>query len=247
MKRFILSAVLTAICGTVGYSQQTKIIKSETGKMTADAQIASPEEVAKTALNVGAKMPAFNLKDANGKSVSSADLLKQSNLVVVFYRGSWCPFCNLYLRKLQQNISAIKENGGNLAAISVENPDNSLAIAKKNEIDFTVLSDPNLDVARKFGIVYRLPAATDETYKTKYNLDIAAHNEMSKPELPLSATYVINQKGEIVYAFLEPDYKKRAEPQAIIESLSKIKTAAVSGNQNKAKKSPKSIRNGRKI
>ena len=170
-------------------------------------------------------MPSFSLKDASGKSVSSEDLLKQSNLVVVFYRGSWCPFCNLYLRTLQQNLPKIKENGGALVAISVENPDNSLALAKKNELNFTVLSDPNLSVARTFGIVYQLPRETDESYKSKYDLDIAKHNEMDKPELPLSATYIINRNGEIVYAFLESDYTKRAEPQIIIETLAKIKPA----------------------
>ena len=223
IKRILLLSALTVIFGSLGYSQDAKISSGEMGAMAMGAKMTSPEDAAKMALNVGTKMPAFNLKDDQGKSVSSDELLKQSNLVVVFYRGSWCPFCNLYLRKLQQNIQQIKASGGNLVAISVENPDNSLAIAKKNEIDFTVLSDPNLTVARQFGIVYQLPAATDEIYKTKYNLDIAKHNEMDKPELPLSATYVINQKGEITYAWLEPDYKKRAEPSAIIESLSKIK------------------------
>ncbi len=167
-------------------------------------------------------MPAFSLKDANGKTVESRDLLKQDNLVVVFYRGSWCPFCNLYLRNLQKNLTQIKQAGGNLIAISVENPDNSLAVSKKNELDFTVLSDPNLNAARSFGIVYDFPKEMDEAYKS-HGLDIAKHNEMDKPQLPLSATYVVNKKGEIVYAFLEPDYKKRAAPDVIVETLSKIK------------------------
>ena len=96
--------------------------------------------------------------------------------------------------------------------------------SKKNELDFTVLSDPHLTVARKFGIVYQLPQETDELYKS-HGLDVAKHNEMERAELPLSATYVVNQKGEIVYAFLEPDYKKRAAPETIIETLSKIKSA----------------------
>jgi peroxiredoxin len=179
-----------------------------------------------SALNIGAKMPSFKLKDSTGKIVESRDLLKQGNLVVVFYRGSWCPFCNLYLRNLQKNLAQIKEAGGNLVGISVENPDNSLTVAKKNELDFTVLSDSNLTLARKFGIVYQMPKETDELYKSS-GLDVAKHNEMEKAELPLSATYVVNRKGEIVYAFLEPDYKKRAEPQAIIETLLKIRTYAV--------------------
>ena len=186
----------------------------------------SAEDAAKTGLNVGANMPAFSLKDANGKTVESGDLLKQGNLVVVFYRGSWCPFCNLYLRNLQKNLAQIKAAGANLVAVSVENFDNSLSVAKKNELDFTVLSDPNLTLARKFGIVYELPKETDELYTSK-GLDVAKHNEMPKPELPLSATYVVNRKGEIVYAFLEPDFKKRAAPEVIIETLSKIKSSEV--------------------
>ena len=189
-------------------------------------KIVSADDAAKNALNVGAKMPSFSLKDSNGKTVNSDDLLKQGNLVVVFYRGSWCPFCNLYLRNLQKNLAQIKAAGGNLVAVSVENPDNSLSVAKKNELGFTVLSDPNLTVARKFGIVYQMPSETDELYKSK-GLDVAKHNEMEKAELPLSATYVINRKGEVVYAFLETDYKKRAAPEVIIETLSKIKSGEV--------------------
>ncbi|MGI8493691.1 MAG: peroxiredoxin-like family protein [Pyrinomonadaceae bacterium] len=180
------------------------------------------DEAAKSGLNIGAKMPAFKLIDSNGKTVESKDLLKQGNLVVVFYRGSWCPFCNLYLRNLQKNISQIKAAGGNVVAISVENPDNSLSVAKKNEVEFTVLSDPNLNLARKFGIVYEMPKETDDLYKS-HGLDVAKHNAMEKAELPLSATYVVNRKGKIVYAYLEPDYKKRAAPEIIIETLSKIK------------------------
>jgi len=187
-----------------------------------DNKIVSAGDAAKNALNVGAKMPSFSLKDSNGKTIESVDLLKQANLVVVFYRGSWCPFCNLYLRSLQKNLAQIKAAGGNLVAVSVENPDNSLSVSKKNELGFTVLSDPNLSVARQFGIVYQMPKETNELYKSK-GLDVAKHNEMEKAELPLSATYIVNQKGEIVYAFLETDYKKRAEPQVIIETLSKIK------------------------
>jgi peroxiredoxin len=186
----------------------------------------SDSDAVKNALKAGAKMPVFKLKDATGKTVESRDLLKQGNLVVVFYRGAWCPFCNLYLRILQKNMPQIKAAGGNLVAVSVENPDNSLKVSRKNELDFTVLSDPNLSTARKFGIVYQMPKETDEFYKTN-GLDIAKHNEMEKAELPLSATYIINRKGKIVYAFLEPDYKKRAEPQTIIETLLKIKSPAL--------------------
>jgi peroxiredoxin len=184
-------------------------------------QAASPEEAVKTALKAGAEMPAFELKDATGKAVKSSDLLADGNLVLVFYRGSWCPFCNTYLHKLQTRLADITAAGGKLVAISVENPDASMAIAKKNELQFAVLSDPNLDTARKFGIVYFLPPAVDEAYKS-HGLDIAKHNAMERAELPLAVTYVVDKSGKIVYAFVEPDYKKRAEPDVIIAELKKI-------------------------
>lgn len=180
----------------------------------------SSEDAAKKALNVGAKAPEFELKDSTGKLVSSKDLLKQGNVVLTFYRGSWCPFCNTYLRKLGQRMPDITAAGGHLVAISVENPDASMAIAKKNEVLFPVLSDPNLDVARQFGIVYEMPPDTAEKYK-KNGLDVAKHNGTEKPELPLAVTYIINKKGIITYAFIETDYKKRAEPDVIIENLKK--------------------------
>ena len=186
------------------------------------AKFVSADDAAKTALIAGAKMPEFTLSDSLGKMVSSKDLLKQGNMVLVFYRGAWCPFCNKYLHTLQENLPQIKENGGNLVAISVEPPDRSMAIAKKNALDFTVLSDPNLTVARSFGIVYQLPDATNERYKAG-GLDLAKYNSTEKAELPISATYIVNRKGEIVYAYIEPDYKKRAEPSVIIETLAKLK------------------------
>jgi len=224
-KKIYVLAFLVISLTFNAFSQDTmskdKEMMSKDKKM-AMAKGVSPQDAAKSALNVGGKMPSFTLSDANGKSVNSNNLLKQGNLVVVFYRGAWCPYCNLYLKKLQENLPQIKAQNANLVAISVENPDKSLAVAQKNKVGFTVLSDPNLDTARKFGIVYQLDSNTDEKYKS-YGIDLVKMNSTAKPELPLSATYIINQKGEIVYAFLESDYKQRAEPTVIIETLSKLK------------------------
>lgn len=206
-------AFLVTVAGLFTYSQNA----------AAQAmKFVSPVDALKTALNIGAKAPAFSLNDSTGKTVNSKDLLKQGNVVLVFYRGAWCPFCNSYLHKLQTRLTDINAAGGKLVAVSVENPDASMAIAKKNEVQYTVLSDPNLDVARKFGIVYQLPPATDEMYKS-HGLDIAKHNGMEKSELPLAVTYIIDKKGKIVYAFLETDFKKRADPDVIIENLKKLK------------------------
>lgn len=184
--------------------------------------LGTAEQAAENALKVGAKMPSFSLADANGKLISSDSLMKEGNLVIVFYRGAWCPFCNTYLRTMQKNLGALKSNGGVLVAISVENPDNSVGVVKKNELDFVVLSDPNLDVARKFGLVYQLSEKTNQQY-IGYGIDLAKRNSMEKAELPVSATYVIDSKGNIAYAFLDPDYKKRAEPEKVIETLKGLK------------------------
>lgn len=194
--------------------------KAQSPSPTTETKIVTEADAVKNALNTGAKMPEFVLKDQNGRDISSKDLRRKSNLVIVFYRGSWCPFCNTYLRSLQKRLNDITGAGATLVAISVETPDASMAIAKKNEVGFTVLSDPALKTARKFGIVYQLSPETDAQYKS-YGLDLAKHNGMGTPELPLAATYIVNKKGKIVYAFLETDYKKRAEPDLIIENLRK--------------------------
>ncbi len=198
---------------------------SPTNSATLSSDFVSDEMAVKNAVKVGAKMPSFTLKDTDGKTVSSDELLNKGNLVITFYRGAWCPYCNLYLRNLQKNAADIKAAGGEIVAISVENPDKSTVVAKKNELLFTVLSDPKLETARRFGIVYQLPPETDEKYKSK-GLDVAKNNEMERAELPLGATFIVNQQGKIVYAYLDKDYTKRAEPSVIIEELKKIITGA---------------------
>ncbi len=192
----------------------------EAGKKGLEELIA--RGVTKKAVNVGDKMPAFSLLDSGGKTVTSDDLLKKGPLVVTFYRGAWCPFCNLYLRSLQRNAPKFKEYGANIVAISVEPADRSLGVAQNNKLDFSVLSDPNFEVARKFGIVYEMPKVTNDVI-LKLGLDLAKYNGTEKAELPLSATYVTDRKGKIVYAFLDPDYQKRAEHADVIRALSKLK------------------------
>ena len=174
------------------------------------------------ALNVGASMPAFSLEDAYGKTVSSSDLLNKGPIVLVFYRGAWCPYCNLYLRGLQKHLDEITSRGANLVAVSVEPPDRSLSVLTKNKLEYTVLSDPGLKLARQFRIVYTVPGELDKVM-TDRGLDLSKYNGTGKPELPLGATYVVGKDGKIEYAFLETDYKKRAAPSEIIAVLDKLK------------------------
>lgn len=195
--------------------------KMEMKKSEVNSDFVSVDDAVKNALKVGDKMPAFELPNAKNVTIKSSELLQDSNLIVVFYRGDWCPVCNLYLKRLQENNKDFVANGGKLVAISVEDPDSSMSVSEKNDLKFEVLSDKNLDLARKFKIVYELPQETNEKYKGS-GIDLVKDNGTAKPELPLSATYIVNKDGEITYAFLDPDYKKRLEADVIITKLKKL-------------------------
>lgn len=184
------------------------------------------EEVAasgilKTALNVGDTCPAFTLGDATGNQVSSAALLARGPMVVVFYRGAWCPYCNLYLHAWQAYLPRLAERGATLVAISGETPDRTAAVVQKTEATFTVLSDPGYQVSRKFGVVYQVAKGVDEAMKG-WGIDMKSYYGTGKAELPLSATYVVGRDGKIAYAFLDADYKKRAEPRDVLAALDRL-------------------------
>lgn len=178
--------------------------------------------VLKTALNVGGAMPDFTLVDAEGKTVKSADLLARGPLVVVFYRGAWCPYCNLYLHHWQEYLPQLAQRGATLVAISGEGPDGTAAVVKKTAATFVVLSDPGYAVSRRFGVVYPVPGGVTEAMKGR-GLDLKAYYGSGKAELPLSATYVVGQGGKVEFAFLDADYKKRAEPADVLAALDSLK------------------------
>ncbi|NER03362.1 MAG: AhpC/TSA family protein [Okeania sp. SIO3C4] len=169
-------------------------------------------------LKVGDEIPKFSLQNAKGETLNISEVLKDGAVIISFYRGGWCPYCNLELRSLQQSLPEFEKYGAKLIAISPEKPDNSLSTVEKNELKFEVLSDTDNNVARKFGIVYEFPEYLENTYNG-FGLDLKEHNNSKKIELPIPATYVINQQGVIQYAFAEEDYTLRANMEDIIEAL----------------------------
>lgn len=177
--------------------------------------------VMESALKVGAIAPDFALPDATGKSVRLSELLKEGPVVLTWYRGGWCPYCNIQLRAYQESLGQIRDAGGQLVALSPERPDNSLSTKEKNGLEFTVLSDVGSGVAREYGVSYRLPDSLIEAFKGR--LDLPASNGDDSWELPLGATYVIARDGTIAYAFLSADYRERAEPEAVVEALKKLR------------------------
>ncbi|WP_434035674.1 peroxiredoxin-like family protein [Formosa sp. 4Alg 33] len=177
--------------------------------------------IVETAKQVGDLAPNFTLNNAIGKAVSLSEYLKKGPVVLTWYRGGWCPYCNLTLQRLQQELNNIQAEGANLLALSPELPDNSMNTAEKNALKFEVLSDIGNNVGKTYGIIFKLTDAVAERYQDGFNLH--GFNGDTSDELPLAATYIINQNGEITYAFLEVDYRKRAEPADLINTLKNLK------------------------
>lgn len=171
-----------------------------------------------SALKKGDKIPSFTLKNAVGKEVSSDDLLNKGRLVISFYRGAWCPYCNLELHALQNSHDEIKSLGAQLVSISPNIPDSSLSSVEKHSLKFEVLSDTGNKTANEFGLVFKLDAEIQEAYGV-FGIDVPAHNDDDSWELPVPATYVVDKDGTIIDAFVSADYTKRMEPSDIINSL----------------------------
>lgn len=142
----------------------------------------------------------------------------KEDYVLGFYRGGWCPYCNMELNALQKVLSEIEQAGAKLVAISPEVPDHSLATMEKNELTFDVLYDEGNRVAKTFGLVFELPEVLRPLYD-ELGIDIIGHNGDNSFQLPMPATYIISQQGEILYHFIDADYTKRSEPAEIIEKL----------------------------
>ncbi len=179
--------------------------------------------IADRSLKVGDRVSEFTLTNAVGKEITLRSLLAEGPVVISFYRGQWCPYCNLELRALQKALPEIIANGASLVAISPQTPDNSLSTAEKNELTFEVLSDVGNKVAREFGLVFTLPEELRPIYEG-FGVDLLAHNGDKTFELPLPATYVVAADGKVISAFVDPDYTKRLEPEEIVAALGEIQS-----------------------
>lgn len=155
-------------------------------------------------IKVGDKVADFTLPNALDKPVTLYDELKKGPVVITWYRGGWCPICNLTLHELQEYLPEIQANGANLIAISPETPDESISFKEKNELKFEVLSDSKNKVAKQLGII------DEKSSKGRHG------------EVPLPATIIVNKEGIVTYTFIPKNYRKRAEPEEIIVELKKL-------------------------
>ncbi len=181
--------------------------------------------IAEAALKVGDRVPLFRLPNAIENSIELQSLLQEGPIVMAFYRGGWCPYCNLELRTLQKYLPQIQDLGATLVAISPQTPDQSLSTTEKNELTFEVLSDLGNQVAKQFGLVFPLPEELRSIYQ-EFGIDLPIYNGDQNWELPIPATYVIATDGTILHSFVNADYTQRLDPEEIITTLQQIPVTA---------------------
>lgn len=176
------------------------------------------------ALKVGQTAPEFILNDAEGKAWSSQELLRKGPLILTFYRGVWCPYCNMDLQALQEAVPTLEKQGATLVAISPQTAPNSRRSRRENKLTFPILSDPGNAVAERFGLKFKLPDYLRALYKDTFKNDLALANGESSWTLPMPARYVIGQDGKILYAEVNPDYTIRPDPSELYPVLERLHT-----------------------
>ena len=188
-----------------------------------DALIAEIAERRKP--TVGDLAPDFTLPNVQGTPTKLADRLADGPVVLAFYRGGWCPYCNIQLRALQQVLPEMTDLGASLVAVAPQDPDETLTTTEKNELAFDVLSDAACAVAERFGIAFELPDALKEIYTDLGNV-LPERNSADDWRLPIPATFVIGQDGRFAFVDIDADYRNRAEPSDLLDVLRSIAVEA---------------------
>jgi peroxiredoxin len=185
-----------------------------------DELIASGQ--AERALKAGDRAPEFALPDPEGKLVASRELLAKGPLVVTFYRGAWCPYCNLDLQALEEARPEIEARGASLIAVSQQTAANSRKSQRSNKLGFPIVGDKGGELAEKFGLRWHLPEDLKAIHK-QLGADLVAFNGDNSWTLPMPARYVIGQDSIIAYAEINPDYTRRPEPSDVFSILDRLK------------------------
>jgi peroxiredoxin len=169
------------------------------------------------ALRSGDRCPEFRLKNAHDREITSGQLLTKP-LVISFYRGAWCPYCNLEIRALSAALPEIRALGAELVAITPQLPEKSLQQTSDSNIEFEVLSDTGNRLAQEFGLVFTLPESLRPIYQA-WGVDLSEYNGDPGFQLPVPATYVVDREGVIRYHYVNSDYTRRLEPAIVVEQL----------------------------
>lgn len=187
--------------------------------------------LAASSLKIGDPMPDFELPNVEGRLISARACLEHGPLVISFFRGGWCPYCTLELKALQQALPEIRRLGATLLAVT---PDTGAALAstkRTNGLTYDVVSDVDNGVGLLFGVIFRVPEAVREVY-VKLGIDLGARhgNRSGAWLLPVPATYIVDRRGVIRHAMVEPDFRRRMEPADIVSLLRELAAEAGSGD-----------------
>lgn len=178
---------------------------------------------AERALKAGDRAPAFTLQDSEGTTVASKDLLAHGPLIVTFYRGVWCPYCNMDLQAIQAALPEFDSRSARLVAISPQTQANSRRSTRDNKLSFPILSDPGNEVAAAFGLRFKLPDYLIDLYTNTFKNDLAVVNGDPSWTLPMPARFVVGTDGVILYAEVNPDYTRRPDPTELLPVLDKLR------------------------
>jgi len=167
-------------------------------------------------LRIGTNAPDFTGETYRGNKVRLSDLYRNGPVVLIFYRGAWCSYCNLHLRAFQARFDDFKALGATLLAVSVDKPEYSTKTVQDDALGFEVISDPGADILEKYNVIYRVPEDLAEKYLDEYKIDLEKHSGRKDHIIAIPATYVIDKTGKIVFAYANEDYKVRTEPREIL-------------------------------
>lgn len=170
-------------------------------------------------LKVGVKAPLFEASTHSNQKFVLTDALKEGPVVLLFYRGQWCPVCNRHLSNLQDSLDLILQAGATLVAISPEKPQLMEKTAEKTKAEFTLLFDEGYKICNAFDVTFSPDNATRKKYNTFLGADLENAHSDASARLPVPATYVINKDGVITWRHFDPDYKNRATIRQILNHL----------------------------
>ncbi|MCJ7933261.1 MAG: AhpC/TSA family protein [Chryseobacterium sp.] len=203
--------------------QLNKELFSQLPKAMAEAFEQSIEEVKtkgieENSIQIGEQIPAFSLPNIFGQQISSDEILKNGKMMIAFYRGSWCPYCNLELKYLQDNLSRLRNKNITLVAVSPEGPEYSSMMAEKNNLEFEVLTDADNGFAQKLGIVFQLQDFVLLHYQN-LGIDLLKFNKNTENTLPVPAVFVIDENRKVRYKFLDVNYMNQVDVEDLIQAL----------------------------
>ncbi len=173
-------------------------------------------------LKVGDKAPEINLYSQYGTEFSLADALEDGPVVLIFYRGNWCPYCSRFLAELTEASSQFDKLGARVVAVTAEKHNEADETAETLGTSFMLLSDTAGVVMTDYDVIYHVTEAYQKKLREKHNTDLSEHNEQEVARLPVAASYIINSDGEIVYRHFDLDYRNRASIDEILRVLKKL-------------------------